>query len=39
MIRTERAHLGVAAHTHPGMTGKENEDRLLALASVQNLVR
>ena len=27
MIRTERAHLNVAAHTHEGMTGKNNEDR------------
>ena len=27
MIRTERAHLNVAATTHAGMTGKNNEDR------------
>lgn len=27
MIRTSRAHLNVDAHTHPGMTGKNNEDR------------
>jgi len=27
MIRTEQAHLVVAARTHPGMTGKGNEDR------------
>jgi len=27
MIRTERAHLTVAAQTHAGMTGKNNEDR------------
>ena len=27
MIRTQRAHLNVEAHTHPGMTGKNNEDR------------
>jgi len=27
MIRTERAHLNVAAATHAGMTGKNNEDR------------
>src|SRR5215216_3385343 len=27
MIRTPRAHLNVEAHTHPGMTGKNNEDR------------
>ncbi|MGD0751357.1 MAG: protein phosphatase 2C domain-containing protein [Anaerolineales bacterium] len=28
MIRTTNAHLHVAASTHPGMAGKENEDRL-----------
>ncbi len=27
MIRTQRSHLHVDAHTHPGMTGKNNEDR------------
>jgi protein phosphatase len=27
MIRTQRAHLNVEAHTHAGMTGKNNEDR------------
>ncbi len=27
MIRTETAHLQVTAQTHPGMTGKNNEDR------------
>src|SRR5512142_315086 len=27
MIRTVRAHLNVEAQTHPGMTGKNNEDR------------
>ena len=27
MIRTDRAHLNVAAQTHAGMTGKNNEDR------------
>ena len=27
MIRTTRAHLNVDAQTHPGMTGKNNEDR------------
>ena len=27
MIRTSRAHLHVEAHTHEGMTGKNNEDR------------
>jgi len=26
MIRTERAHLNIAVRTHPGMTGKLNED-------------
>ena len=34
MIRTERAHLIVAAHTHEGMTGKKNEDRY-AITSFQ----
>jgi serine/threonine protein phosphatase PrpC len=32
MIRTERAHLLVAANTHPGMTGKQNEDRFAVTA-------
>jgi len=27
MIRTQRSHLNVDAHSHPGMTGKNNEDR------------
>lgn len=27
MIRTDRAHLNIATHTHAGMTGKNNEDR------------
>jgi protein phosphatase len=27
MIRIDRAHLNFAAHTHAGMTGKNNEDR------------
>jgi len=27
MIRTSRAHLRIEAHTHPGMSGKNNEDR------------
>ena len=27
MIRTDRAHLNIAAQTHAGMTGKNNEDR------------
>jgi protein phosphatase len=34
MIRTERAHLNVAAQTHAGMTGKNNEDRY-AITSYQ----
>jgi len=34
MIRTQRPHLAVATHTHPGLSGKINEDRL-ALASFQ----
>jgi protein phosphatase len=28
MIRTQRPHLAVATHTHPGLSGKINEDRL-----------
>jgi len=32
MIRIERAHLNVAARTHPGMTGKQNEDRFAVSA-------
>ena len=28
MIRTTRAPLHIAAVTHPGMAGKQNEDRL-----------
>jgi protein phosphatase len=28
MIRTKQAHLHVAALTHPGMAGRDNEDRL-----------
>jgi len=35
MIRTQRAHLNVEAHTHAGMTGKNNEDRY-AVASFFN---
>ena len=27
MIKTERSHLHTAAKSHPGMTGKQNEDR------------
>ena len=34
MIRTTHAHLNVEAQTHPGMTGKNNEDRY-AVASFQ----
>ena len=34
MIRTVRAHLNVAAQSHAGMTGKNNEDRY-AIASFQ----
>ncbi len=34
MIRTDRAHLSVIAQTHPGMTGKNNEDRY-AITSFQ----
>jgi len=34
MIRTDRAHLNVIAQTHPGMTGKNNEDRY-AITSFQ----
>lgn len=34
MIRTDRAHLNVAAQTHAGMTGKNNEDRY-AISSYQ----
>lgn len=32
MIRSERAHLQVAASTHPGMSGKNNEDRFAVSA-------
>lgn len=34
MIRTQRAHLHVAAFSHPGMTGKNNEDRFAVLSHV-----
>ena len=34
MIRTQRAHLNVEAQSHPGMTGKNNEDRY-AVASFE----
>ncbi len=32
MIRIERSHLSVVAETHPGMTGKNNEDRFAVSA-------
>lgn len=32
MIRTDRAHLHVAARSHPGMSGKQNEDRFAVLS-------
>lgn len=32
MIRSERAHLHVAALTHPGLSGKNNEDRFAVSA-------
>src|ERR1043165_6462018 len=41
MIRTQRAHLNVEAQTHPGMTGKNNEDRYAVasfVASAQDRV-
>ncbi|MCX6067782.1 MAG: protein phosphatase 2C domain-containing protein, partial [Chloroflexi bacterium] len=34
MLRTERAHLYVAAQTHPGLTGKNNEDNFAVSAYV-----
>ena len=34
MIRTQRAHLHVAALSHPGMSGKNNEDRFTVLSFV-----
>ena len=34
MIRIDRSHLNVAAHTHAGMSGKNNEDRF-AVTSFQ----
>ena len=36
MIRTQRAHLNVEAHTHAGMTGKNNEDRYAVASFVTN---
>ncbi len=32
MIRVKRSHLNVVAETHPGMTGKNNEDRFAVSA-------
>jgi protein phosphatase len=34
MIRTDRAHLYVAAQTHPGMSGKNNEDNFAVSAHI-----
>jgi serine/threonine protein phosphatase PrpC len=34
MIRTQRAHLHVAALSHPGMSGKNNEDRFAVISHV-----
>ena len=34
MIRTQRAHLHIAALSHAGMTGKNNEDRFSVLSHV-----
>jgi protein phosphatase len=34
MIRTQRAHLPIAALSHPGMSGKNNEDRFAVLSHV-----
>jgi len=36
MIRTQRAHLNVEAHTHAGMTGKNNEDRYAVASFISN---
>ncbi|HSL30559.1 MAG TPA: PP2C family serine/threonine-protein phosphatase [Anaerolineales bacterium] len=36
MIRTTRAHLIVDAQTHPGMTGKNNEDRYAVASFVMD---
>ena len=36
MIRTQRAHLNVEAHTHAGMTGKNNEDRYAVASFLTN---
>jgi protein phosphatase len=32
MIRTTRSHLHVAALSHPGMSGKNNEDRFAVVS-------
>ena len=34
MIRTQRAHLHIAALSHPGMSGKNNEDRFAVLSYI-----
>lgn len=34
MIRTQRAHLHVAALSHPGMLGKNNEDRFAVISHI-----
>lgn len=36
MIPVERAHLNVAARSHPGMSGKNNEDRYAVFAFILN---
>jgi PPM family protein phosphatase len=36
MIRTSRAHLNVEAQSHPGMTGKNNEDRYAVASFLSN---
>lgn len=36
MIQISQAHLRVAAGTHPGMRGKENEDRFAVSAYQTN---
>jgi PPM family protein phosphatase len=38
MIRTDRAHLYIAAQTHPGMSGKNNEDNFGVSAHLVSLV-
>jgi len=34
MIRTDHAHLYVAAQTHPGLSGKNNEDNFAVTAHI-----